>query len=64
MARKRPRASDGRPKLLCLDGERPDTDGPLLTRSDARALRRSAAVTHALLAERLEGLRAAGLRSP
>jgi hypothetical protein len=45
--------------LLSLDGERPDRDGPLLTRAEARALRRSAPLTHAKLEEHLRVVRLA-----
>jgi hypothetical protein len=56
VARKRPRASDVAPPLLaCLDGGRPDTDPPLLTRAQARALRRSAPLTHADLERHFAG---------
>jgi hypothetical protein len=52
VARKRPAASDViRPALTCLDGGRSDADGPLLSRADANALRRSAPLTHARLTE-------------
>lgn len=52
MARKRPTASHVRqPALVCLDGDRPSADGPLLTRYGAAALRRSAAFTHVKLTE-------------
>lgn len=50
MARKRPEASHVTlPALRCLDGDRPTADGPLLTREEATALRRSAPLTHAKL---------------
>ena len=52
VARKRPTASHVRqPALVCLDGESPSADGPLLTRDEAAALRRSAAFTHVKLTE-------------
>ena len=52
MARKRPTASHVRqPSLVCLDGDRPSADGPLLTRDEAAALRCRAAFTHAKLTE-------------
>ena len=57
MARERPTASNvTQPVLTCLDDERPDVDGPLLPRGDARGLRRSAALTHALLEAHLRGV--------
>jgi hypothetical protein len=52
VARKRPTASNViPPALTSLDGGRSDADGPLLSRADAHALRRSAALTHARLQE-------------
>lgn len=58
MARKRPTASNAeRMGLLSLDGARPERDGPLLTRAEARALRRSAPLTHAKLEEHLRIVR-------
>lgn len=60
MARKRPIASNAESTgLLSLNGERPDRDGPLLTRAEARALRRSAPMTHAKLEEYLRVVRLA-----
>ncbi len=59
MSRERPTASDDQPNLLCLDGTRPASDGPLLTRAEAHALRRSAPLTHAQLTQHLEGVVAA-----
>jgi hypothetical protein len=56
VARKRPTASGSAPPLLaCLDGGRPDADGPLLTRAETRALRRSARLTHADLERHFDG---------
>ena len=50
MARKRPTASDvERPSLTILDGGRSPTELPLLTRAEARALKRSAPLAHAQL---------------
>jgi hypothetical protein len=55
VARKRPSASNViPPALVILRGGRPDDD-PLLTRAEAAALRRSAPLTHAALAEHLRG---------
>jgi hypothetical protein len=55
--RKRPAASDvPPPELALLDGGRPDSDAPLLTRAEARALRRTASLTHAGLRRHLEGV--------
>lgn len=55
MAQKRPTASDViSPTLICLEGGRCASDGPPLTRAEAHALRRSAAVTHAQLTEYLK----------
>jgi hypothetical protein len=60
VARKRPIASNAESTgLLSLNGERPDRDGPLLTRAEARALRRSASQTHAKLEEHLRVVRLA-----
>ncbi len=60
VARERPTASNvARPTLSCLDGDRPDSDGPLLTRAEANALRRSAPLTHAKLKAHLKGVRTA-----
>ena len=57
VARKRPTASDViPPTLTCLKGGRSNSDGPLLTRAEASALRRSAPLTHAQLWEHLQGL--------
>jgi hypothetical protein len=57
VARKRPNASDVVPPALhCLDGGKPDTDRPPLTRAEARDLRRSASVTHLELTKRLDGV--------
>ena len=58
MARERPTASDVAPPMLdCLDGGKPDGDDPpLLTRAEARALRRSDRLTEADLARHLEGV--------
>ncbi|MEY2513017.1 MAG: hypothetical protein QOJ89_375 [bacterium] len=55
MERKRPTASNAVPVVLtCLDGGRKDLDdGPLLTRAEANALRRSAALTHTELRRHL-----------
>ena len=56
VARKRPTASDvQRPTLTCLDGAS-HSGRQLLTRAEARALRLSAAVTHAKLAQHLRGI--------
>jgi hypothetical protein len=56
VARKRPAASDDVPPLLaCLDGDRADGRGPLLTRAEARALLRSAPLTHADLRRHFAG---------
>ena len=56
MARKRPTASDvTSPALTCLEGGRSTPDGPLLTRAEAHALRRSAPLTHSQLWEYLQG---------
>ena len=57
MERKRPKATTvSPPELAVLDGGRPDTDEPLLTRAEARALRRTASLTHADLQRHLEGI--------
>jgi DNA-binding transcriptional regulator YiaG len=57
VAHKRPTASDViTPTLTCLDGGRSRLDEPRLTRAEAHALRRSATLTHAQLAEYLNGL--------
>lgn len=50
------------PDLTCFDGGRSDADGPLLTRADARALRRSAASTHARFEEHFRAIAAPVLR--
>lgn len=64
MARKRPIASAVVPPVLaCLDGGRPDTDEPLLTRAEAHALRRTARLTHADLQRHLEGVSTTPLRT-
>lgn len=63
MARKRPAASDDQPTLVCLPGDRTDDDGPLLTRAEARALARSAPLTHAQLKVHLTAVRGAWLRA-
>ena len=56
MARKRPKASDvPMPLLICLDGGKPNGDSHALTPAEARALRRSAPLTHARLKEHLKG---------
>ena len=56
MAHSRPTASDViPPTLTCLDGGRANASGPLLTRAEAHALRRSAPLTHAQLWEYLQG---------
>jgi hypothetical protein len=49
VARKRPTASDDRPHLVCIDGDRPDGAARLLTMAEAHALRRSEALTHSQL---------------
>ena len=57
VARQRPDASDlQQPVLICLDGGRPEDGGPQLTSAEARALRRSAPLTHAQLTQHLEGV--------
>jgi hypothetical protein len=64
VAHKRPTASDViSPTLICLDGGRSAPAGPPLTRAEAHALRRSAAVTHAQLTEYLDRLPEPPLRS-
>jgi hypothetical protein len=56
VARERPTASDmTSPTLTCLDGGRSTPDGPLLTRAEAHALRRSAPLTHSQLWDYLQG---------
>jgi hypothetical protein len=63
VACKRPTASNvSPPALTCLDGGRSDADGPLLTRADAHALRRSAPSTHARLEEHFRAFAGATLR--
>ncbi|HTN23965.1 MAG TPA: hypothetical protein VL120_08270 [Solirubrobacteraceae bacterium] len=43
--------------LRCLDGGKTDgEDAPLLTRAEARALRRTERLTHADLARHLDGV--------
>jgi len=42
--------------LTCIDGGRPDGALPPLTRSEAKALRRSAPLTHAQLRRKLDVL--------
>ncbi|MEA2156543.1 MAG: hypothetical protein QOE11_2683 [Solirubrobacteraceae bacterium] len=57
MARKRPAASDSTPPVLsCIDGGKPDAESPLLTRAEARALLRSAPLTHSQLKACLDGI--------
>lgn len=57
MARKRLKASDvARPALDCLPGGKFDAGQPLLTLAEARALRRSAPLTHAQLKKHLHGV--------
>jgi len=64
VARERPTASDvTTPTLTCLDGGRSIPDGPLLTRAEAHALRRSAPLTHSQLWEQLHGDSEPPLRS-
>jgi hypothetical protein len=59
VARERPTDSDvPTPVLACLDGGRPDNEGPLLTRAEARAMARSARLTHADLQRHLDGVEA------
>lgn len=54
MARKRPRASDVVPPvLICLDGGMPDDALAPLTPAQARALSRSARLTHEQLMQHL-----------
>ena len=57
MTGKRPTASQDSPVLVCLQGARPDSDGMLLTRAEARALRASASRTHRRLTEHLQVIR-------
>ncbi|CAN5189443.1 hypothetical protein BH20ACT16_BH20ACT16_03510 [soil metagenome] len=56
--RERPTASDVNvPDLICLDGDRPDdAQGSQLTRAEARALLRSAPLTHSQLTKHLRGV--------
>lgn len=56
MARKRPTASNDQPMLVALDGGRVAADGPLLTRAEARALRRSAPLTNSQLKDHLKAV--------
>jgi len=57
VARERPTASSvPRSELTAIDGGRPSTDGPLLTRAQAHALRRSAPLTHVQLKEHLKAV--------
>lgn len=57
MARERPTASVvPPPALICLDGGKADTDDPRLTRAEARALLRSAPLTHIQLKAHFKGL--------
>lgn len=57
VARKRPTASNDRPPLLTsVAGARPTSDGPLLTRAEAHALRRSAPLTHNQLKAHLQAV--------
>ncbi len=56
MARERPKASEARPVLVCLDGDKPDTAARLLTRAEAHALRRAAPLTHVSLSKHLDGV--------
>jgi hypothetical protein len=63
VARKRPAASDVvPPDLTCLDGGMSDSAIPLLSRAEARALRRSAPLTHAQLKQVLKGVARPPLR--
>ena len=54
MARERPTASNDQANLACLDGDRPDIDGQLLTRAEAHALCRCAPLAHVQLKEHLK----------
>jgi len=64
VARERPTASNVPPsELTVLEGSRPQTDGPLLTRAQAHALRRSAPLTHIQLKEHLKAVPERRLRS-
>ena len=54
MAHQRPTASNVPPTLTGVDGDRATFDGPLLTRAEAHALRRSARLTHAQLKAHLK----------
>jgi hypothetical protein len=57
VARERPTASNVvHPALVCLDGGKPDADDPRLTRAEARALRRTAPLTHAQLEKHFSGV--------
>ena len=59
MARERPTASSvprSESELTVIDGGRPSIDGPLLTRAQAHALRRSAPLTHVQLKEHLKAV--------
>jgi hypothetical protein len=57
VARKRPIASDVvPPRLILLDGGRPASAHPALTRVEADALRRSAPLTHIQLKAHLKGV--------
>ena len=57
VARKRPTASDVTlPALICLDGGRPPSAIPALTRAEAQALKRSAPLTHQQLRKHLQGI--------
>ena len=61
VARERPTASHVPAlSLTCLDGADRGADAPRLTRAEAHALRRSAAMTHARLREHLDVLLPAG----
>jgi hypothetical protein len=42
--------------LSCIDGGKPDAESPLLTRAEARALLRSAPLTHSQLKACLDGI--------
>jgi hypothetical protein len=64
VARTRPTASnDTSPMLACVDGALTISDGPLLTRAEAHALRRSAPLTHTQLKAHLQALPAPPLRA-
>ena len=63
VAQEQPTASDVSPRALTgLEGGIRDLGRPHLTRAEARALRRSAPLTHAKLQEHFKGLGAAGPR--